>query len=80
MIALSAMPVMPVLYILTIIIILYFWGTMDMHAKPYIFTPLLNPVTNAEKNYNKAHIKTRNIVERVFGVWKRKFPYFQEEV
>ncbi|CAI6344057.1 unnamed protein product [Macrosiphum euphorbiae] len=49
-------------------------GDNGYACKPYIFTPLLNPVTNAEKNYNKAHIKTRNIVERVFGVWKRKFP------
>lgn len=24
--------------------------------------------------YNKAHIKTRNSVERAFGVWKRRFP------
>jgi len=38
-----------------------------------IITPLLNPLTNAEKNYNKAHIKTRNIVERVFDVWKSKW-------
>ncbi|KAL5236987.1 hypothetical protein ACI65C_004397 [Semiaphis heraclei] len=43
-------------------------------CKPYLFTPLRNPITNSEKNYNKAQIKTRNIIERVFGVWKRKFP------
>lgn len=24
--------------------------------------------------YNKSHIKTRNSVERAFGVWKRRFP------
>lgn len=24
--------------------------------------------------YNKAHIRTRNTVERAFGVWKRRFP------
>lgn len=43
-------------------------------CKPYLFTPLLNPVTESEKRYNKAQIRTRNIIERVFGVWKRKFP------
>ncbi|KAM7304418.1 hypothetical protein ISCGN_003940 [Ixodes scapularis] len=24
--------------------------------------------------YQKAHIKTRNSVERAFGIWKRRFP------
>lgn len=43
-------------------------------CKPYLLTPLLNPMTDPEKKYNKAQIKTRNIIERVFGVWKRKFP------
>lgn len=33
-----------------------------------------NPVTPPERKYNKAQIRTRNIIERVFGIWKRKFP------
>lgn len=36
-----------------------------------------NPVTPPERKYNKAQIRTRNIIERVFGVWKRKFPCLQ---
>ncbi|XP_071052055.1 putative nuclease HARBI1 [Onthophagus taurus] len=40
----------------------------------YLLTPLQNPETAAEKLYNKAHITTRNSVERLFGVWKRRFP------
>lgn len=39
-----------------------------------MLTPVINPQTPSEQNYNRAHIRTRNIVERVFGVWKRRFP------
>lgn len=27
-----------------------------------------------ERLYNEAHIRTRNVIERFFGVWKRRFP------
>ena len=40
----------------------------------YLLTPLLNPQTPAELRYNASHAKARNIVERTFGVWKRRFP------
>ncbi|XP_063826817.1 putative nuclease HARBI1 [Ostrinia nubilalis] len=41
---------------------------------PYLLTPLLNPSTVGDHRYNEAHIKTRNTIERTFGVWKRRFP------
>lgn len=40
----------------------------------YLMTPFLHPRTPAENLYNEAHIRTRNIVERSYGVWKRRFP------
>lgn len=37
-------------------------------------TPLANPATLGEQRYNEALIRTRNSIERVFGIWKRRFP------
>ncbi|KAL4705903.1 hypothetical protein ACJJTC_017485 [Scirpophaga incertulas] len=36
--------------------------------------PLLNPQAQGQILYNVAHIRTRNCIERCFGVWKRRFP------
>uniref|UniRef100_A0A2H1WRH4 SFRICE_032286 n=1 Tax=Spodoptera frugiperda TaxID=7108 RepID=A0A2H1WRH4_SPOFR len=41
----------------------------------YLLTPVSNPRTAQEERYNKVQIKSRNSVERLFGVWKRRFPY-----
>ncbi|PSN39726.1 putative nuclease HARBI1 [Blattella germanica] len=48
-------------------------GDSGYGQKPYLFTPVPNPQNEAEKRYNRAHVKTRNNVERSFGEWKRKF-------
>ncbi|PSN30960.1 putative nuclease HARBI1 [Blattella germanica] len=51
-------------------------GDSGYGIKPYLMTPLLAPVTPAEVLYNESQICTRNVVERLFGVWKRGFPIF----
>lgn len=48
-------------------------GDNGYGCKPYLLTPVLRPLNQAERNYNKSHTKTRNIIERTFGRWKRKF-------
>lgn len=40
----------------------------------YMATPLLRCNNRVEELYNESTIRTRNVVERQFGVWKRRFP------
>lgn len=40
----------------------------------YMLTPLTAPQTPSELAYQETQILMRNAVERLFGVWKRRFP------
>lgn len=40
----------------------------------FLATPLMNPNTPIEQLYNESCIRTRNCVERKYGVLKRRFP------
>lgn len=40
----------------------------------HLMTPLSNPQTQSENNYQNSHISTRNVIERLFGIWKKRFP------
>ncbi|XP_067145449.1 putative nuclease HARBI1 [Centruroides vittatus] len=52
----------------------YLVGDGGYPCLPYLTTPFLHPQNRGERRYNKAHSRARNIVERLFGVWKRRFP------
>lgn len=43
-------------------------------CKRWIMTPLSKVNTPSEALYNESQIRTRNCVERSYGVWKRRFP------
>ena len=49
-------------------------GDSGYACKPYLMTPFLDPETGPEKRYNYSHKKGRCCIERLFGVWKRRFP------
>ncbi|XP_072043033.1 putative nuclease HARBI1 [Amphiura filiformis] len=40
----------------------------------YLMTPLLAPANAADERYNKAQIRGRNVIERLNGMLKRRFP------
>lgn len=49
-------------------------GDRGYPIKPYLITPLRNPQTAAEQLFNESQVRTRNTIERCFGVLKRRFP------
>lgn len=49
-------------------------GDGGYKLETYLLTPFRNPETIQQQDYNRIHIRARNCIERLFGVWKRRFP------
>ena len=49
-------------------------GDAGYPCRSYLLTPVSVANSAAQQRYNCAHIQTRNVVERAFGVVKRRFP------
>ena len=47
-------------------------------CRKYLLTPLQSPKSLQEERYNVSHIRTRNTVERAFGVFKKRFAYLEK--
>ncbi|GFV61330.1 nuclease HARBI1 [Trichonephila clavipes] len=48
-------------------------GDSGYPLRSYLMAPLLNPVGAGQVRYNAAHARARNVVERQYGVWKKRF-------
>lgn len=57
----------------------YLLGDSGYSLTNYLLTPVRNPVHPAEHLYNESHIRTRNVVERSYGIRKR-FPILRLEM
>lgn len=55
----------------------YLLGDAGYPCLSYFLTPFREPHTPRERRYNQIHIQKRNIIERLFGVLKRRFPCLQ---
>ncbi|XP_064470065.1 putative nuclease HARBI1 [Ornithodoros turicata] len=48
-------------------------GDSGYPTQPWLLTPFQTPSGEAEEKYNKAHRKTRQVIERAFGLLKSRF-------
>lgn len=55
-------------------------GDSGYACKPYLMTPYLRPSTRQQERYNSAQSRTRSVIERTFGRWKRRFHLLHSEI
>lgn len=54
-------------------------GDSAYPLRHWLITPILAPAAPSEIRFNNSHAKTRSVVERAFGVWKRRFHLLHSE-
>ena len=55
-------------------------GDSGYACSPFLMTPYQQTKTRQEENFNRAHKVTRCIIERTFGLLKRRFHVLHSEV
>lgn len=57
-------------------------GDQGYAQSHFMFTPIPNPEegNGPQNRYNHAHEYTRKIIERLFGIWKRRFPCLRSKM
>lgn len=54
-------------------------GDSGYPLSSYLMTPLNTATTKAERDYNDVHAHARNVVERSFGLLKKRFPILGDD-
>ncbi|CAC5364574.1 HARBI1 [Mytilus coruscus] len=54
-------------------------GDSGYACRPFLMTPYPNPRERHQQRFNRAHSSTRSIIERAFGILKRRFHVFHSE-
>ncbi|XP_050716004.1 putative nuclease HARBI1 isoform X4 [Eriocheir sinensis] len=55
-------------------------GDSGYGCRSYLLTPLVAPNSVHEERYNASHARTRNTIERAFGVLKLRFSYLRNVI
>ena len=55
-------------------------GDSGYACTTYLMTPFLNPTTQQQEQYNRTHKVTRCVIERTFGLLKRRFHILHSEI
>ncbi|XP_063446549.1 putative nuclease HARBI1 [Mytilus trossulus] len=55
-------------------------GDSGYACRPFLMTPYVNPRERHQQRFNRAHSSTRSIIERAFGILKRRFHVLHSEV
>ncbi|XP_071142099.1 putative nuclease HARBI1 [Mytilus edulis] len=55
-------------------------GDSGYACRPYLLTPYANPTERHQQRFNRCHASTRSVIERTFGILKRRFHVLHSEV
>ncbi|VDI69599.1 Hypothetical predicted protein [Mytilus galloprovincialis] len=55
-------------------------GDSGYPCRPFLLTPHRQPANRMQERFNRSHCSTRSTVERVFGIWKKRFHVLGSEI